>query len=117
VENGPAERLVAIQDAYRSMPIPPAVRAAMLRYLTATPGLSVAGTVTDRAGRAGIAFALDSDYSGLPTHYVLIIDPQTGQLLADEATLTTSAGKLNVRIPSVIDYEIFLSATYTGHIG
>jgi hypothetical protein len=77
----------------------------------------LAGTVIDRAGRAGIAVALDSAYSGLATHYVLIIDPRTGQLLADEATLTTSAGKLNVRIPAVVDYEVFLSADYTGHIG
>jgi hypothetical protein len=115
--NGPAERLIAIQDAYRSMPIPPAVRARMLRYLADTPGLSVAGSVTDRAGRAGLAVGLDSAYSGLPTRYVLIIDPQTGQLLADEETLTTSAGKLNVRIPSVVSYEVFLSAHYTGRIG
>lgn len=113
VENGPAERIVAIEDAYLQMPIPPAVRAAMLHYLAATPGIVVTGQVTDRAGRHGIGFSLDSAYSGLPTRYTLIIDPDDGRLLGSEDMLTTTAGGLNVPIPSVIGYTVFLSAEYT----
>jgi hypothetical protein len=113
VENGPAERLVAIGDAYRQMPLPPATRAAVLRYLAATPGLRLAGRVTDRAGRSGLAVQLDSDYSGLPTRYTLIFDPDDGRLLGREEMLTTRAGKLNVKVPSIIGYEVFLESHYT----
>lgn len=112
-QNGPAERLVAIKDIYGQVPVPPAVRAAILRYLAATPTLTATGTVTDRAGRAGLAFSLDSDYSGLPTRYTLIIDPSDGRLLASEDTLTTRAGALNVPIPSVIGYTTHLAANFT----
>lgn len=110
-ENGPAERLVAVKDAYRQMPLPPAVRAAVLRYLADTPGITLAGRVTDRAGRAGIAVALDSDYSGLPTRYTLILDPGDGRLLGSEDMLTTTAGKLNVRVPCVIGYTVYLDGS------
>jgi hypothetical protein len=116
VENGPAERLVAIGDAYGAMPIPPAVRAAVLRYLADTPGLTLTGRVTDRAGREGLAVSVDSDYSGLPTRYTFIIDPRDGRLLGSEDTLTTSAGKLNVPVPSVIGYTVFLDSRYVDSI-
>lgn len=111
--NGPAERLVAIKDAYQNMPLTPAVRAAVLRYLSAPPGLTVNGNVIDRAGRRGIGFSIDSAYSGLPTRYTLIIDPSDGKLLASEDMLTTSAGKLNVAVPSVIGYTMYLASGYT----
>jgi hypothetical protein len=113
VSNGPAERFAAIRDAYLQMPLPPRVRAAVLHYLAATPGLTVTGPVTDRGGRNGIGFSVESAYSGLPTRYTLIIDPRDGRLLDDEQMLTTSAGKLNVTVPAVIGYTVLLSAAYT----
>ena len=116
VANGPAERLVAVEDTVRAVPLQPAVRAALLRYLAATRGLSVTGAVTDRAGREGIAFSLDSDYSGLPTRYTVVVDPGDGRVLASEDTLTTTAGQLDVPIPSVIGYEVHLSADYSDRL-
>ena len=113
VENGPVERLVAVQDAYGQMPLPPAVRAAVLRFVAATPGIMLTGRVTDRAGRPGIAVSLDSDYSGLPTRYTLIFDEDDGRLLGDEEMLTTTAGKLNVPVPSVIGYTTYIDGHYT----
>lgn len=106
----------AVHGVYLQLPIPPQVRAAMLRYLGTLAGIRVAGTVTDRAGRHGLGFSADSNYSGLPTQYTLIIDPNTGQLLDYEEMLTTNAGKLHVRIPSVISYTVFLSARYADNI-
>jgi hypothetical protein len=90
----------------------PAERAAALRLLAELPGMTVAGTVVDRAGRTGEAFGMESDYSGLPTRHVVIIDPADGKLLGYEAMLTTTAGKLNVPIPSVISYRCYLVAEY-----
>lgn len=111
--NGPAGRFEAVKDAYLQMPLPPRVRAGMLRYLAATPGVVVTGDVTDRAGRDGIGFSINSDYTGLPTRYTFIIDPDDGRLLGSEDMLTTTAGRLNVPVPSVIGYTVFLTAVYT----
>lgn len=114
--NGPAERLVAVADLYREQPLAPEVRAAVLRYLAATPGLAVTGMVVDRAGRTGLAVHLDSDLGGLPNRRTMIIDPADGKLLGAEEVLTETAGKLNVRIPSVISYESFLDSSYVSSI-
>jgi hypothetical protein len=108
-------RLDARARADRTMPLPPKVRAAMLRYLAATATLAVEGEVTDRAGRPGLAFSLDSAYGGLPAHYTVVIDPQTGHVLDFEQMLTTDAGKLNVAVPAVISYDVYLSAQHTDH--
>lgn len=112
VTNGAAERLVAVQDLYREQPLTPQVRAAVLRYLAATPGLSVTGIVQDRAGRTGLAVHLDNDLGGLPNRETVVIDPSDGSVLAAETRLTQTAGALNVRVPAVISYESYLEASY-----
>jgi hypothetical protein len=111
--NGPAQRIVAVTDYNLERPVEPALRAALLRYLAATPTITITGKVTDRAGRQGIGFHVDSAYSGLPSRYTVIVDPGNGQLLAREDVLTTSAGALNVPIPSVKGYTVFQSAGHT----
>ncbi len=112
VQIGPAERLVAITDLTREQPLTPAVRAEVLRHLAATPGLRLTGPVQDRSGRPGIAVHLDSDHSGLPTRYTLIIDPATGKVLGDEQMLTTDPGLLGVPVPSVTAYTTYLESRY-----
>lgn len=92
------ERTERAVDALRDYGnVPPALQAALWRVL-ADQHLVNRGEIVDRAGRHGIAFTLDTAYSGLPTRYVLIIDPQTGRLLSFKGVLTKSAGKLNVKI-------------------
>jgi hypothetical protein len=110
--NGPAEVLVAVEDLNRDRVLEPAVRSAILRLLAQLRILRYDGTVADRAGRAGQAFSLDSDYSGLPTRYTVIFSADTGELIADEQVLTTTAGKLNVAIPAVIGYTLYLEADW-----
>jgi hypothetical protein len=83
------------EDLMRSEPLPPAVRAGLLRVLAdaAARGLPNAhfidmGTVADRAGHAGVAIGYASPDSGPPdtqSHLeVLVFDPATGALLGDE---------------------------------
>ena len=60
--------------------------------------------------------SLTSAMSGLPTRYVLIFDQVTGQLLDDEEILTRTAGKLNVAIPAVISYTVYLRAGRTSQL-
>lgn len=101
------ERAVDVLRDYGT--VSPALQAALWRVL-ADQRLINHGTIVDRGGRRGLAFSIDSNHSGLPTRYLLIIDPKTGRLLSFEQVLTKRAGKLNVRIPSVTSYEIFVSA-------
>jgi hypothetical protein len=111
-KNGPAEVLVAVEDLNRDRVLEPAVRSAILRLLAQLKILQYDGAVTDRAGRAGHAFSLESKYSGLPTRYTVIFSADTGGLIADEQVLTTTAGKLNVAIPAVIGYTLYLEADW-----
>ncbi|KXK62869.1 hypothetical protein AWW66_05925 [Micromonospora rosaria] len=90
----------------------PAQRAAALTLLAELPGVTVTGTVTDRAGRAGEAFSITSDAHGLPAQYTVIVDPRSGALLGYEEVLTERAGMLNVTIPAVITYRSYLVADY-----
>ncbi|MFI7650319.1 CU044_5270 family protein [Micromonospora sp. NPDC049460] len=91
----------------------PAQRAAVLTLLADLPGITVTGTVTDRAGRTGEAFSITTNAHGLPAQYTVIVDPRSGALLGYEEMLTTTAGKLNVTIPAVITYRSYLTAEYT----
>nr|BFE77818.1 hypothetical protein GCM10020093_004190 [Planobispora longispora] len=109
-EAGEAELLMTIADLYREQPVRPAVRGAALRLLSGLTGLRYEGTVTDRAGRAGVAVSLDSDHGGLPNRHTLIFDGRTGVLLGEERTLTVTAGELDVPVPSVISYTLFMDA-------
>ncbi|MDH6625215.1 hypothetical protein M2271_003019 [Streptomyces sp. LBL] len=88
----------------------PAQRAAVLRVLAETEGVRYQGTVRDRAGRTGQAFSLTDGSGGLPTKRVLIFDPQTGKLLADEEQILGNVGKLQVAPESVIGYITFLTS-------
>jgi hypothetical protein len=98
----------AAHDLITQQALGPRQRAAFLRMLAGMEGLEYDGEVTDRAGRQGQAFSAVSSDSGLPTRYTFIIDPATGDLLGQEDTLTETPGKLNVPIPSVISYEVYL---------
>ncbi|MFC4148007.1 CU044_5270 family protein [Micromonospora mangrovi] len=90
----------------------PAQRAATLRLLADLPGMTVTGTVTDRAGRIGEAFSITTDAHGLPAKHTVIVDPRSGALLGYEEMLTTTAGSLNVTTPAVISYRSYLTAEY-----
>jgi hypothetical protein len=83
-------------------PLPPAVRASLLRVLadSAAQGLANAhfinmGTVTDRAGHAGVAIGYEiPDRGGVPGTQtrleVLVFDPATGALLGLEWAYCTA---------------------------
>ena len=88
------------------------VRAAALRVLAGTDGLTYHGAVTDRAGRHGIAVAASSS-DGI-TRKLLIIDPRTGDLLAAERTALRDPGALGITEPTVLTYQLFLARTRTG---
>ncbi|GAB1824018.1 hypothetical protein [Herbidospora sp. RD11066] len=87
--------------------VPSRLAAALWRMLADERDLRLLGETTDRAGRKGWAFALDVPLR-LPRRLVMIIDPDSGRLISSEEILTEDAGKLNVAIPAVIGYTLFL---------
>ncbi|NYH79409.1 hypothetical protein FHR84_002743 [Actinopolyspora biskrensis] len=109
----PLRTLTAVTDLLRNRVLLPQERATILRVLAELPGMHYTGTTRDRAGRPGQAFSLESDDSGLPTQYTVIIDPTNGRFLGHETMLTTTAGKLNVKIPAVTSYETYLTKKFT----
>lgn len=109
--DGPQERLVAFTDTASQQPIPPAAEAAILRLIAETPDLVNRGTVTDRAGRPGVAVSLDATQLG--NEYTLIFSSQTGQLLDSEQTAIGNTANRHVRPGAVVAYTTIISAGYT----
>lgn len=75
--------------------------AAIIGYLATLDTLTVAGETVDRLGRTGIVFSAtdrSADFEDL-----LIIDPQTGKILAAE-TIYVGSDRTDIASPSVIDY-------------
>lgn len=107
-ELGTGELFVAITDLYKEQLPAAAVRAQLLRLLTTRSDVVDLGTLHDRAGRAGLGIGVSSSQpGGLPARFVMVFDPASGALLSYEQILTSSPGRLDVKIPSVIDYALF----------
>ncbi len=104
---GDFEWLVAVHDVWLAQVVVPRVQTAMLQALAGLPDLSVKGTVTDRAGRPGVAVTTTSAYTGLRENYTMIFDPHTGALL-DYEEVTLDAGDFHVRVPATINYTVWL---------
>ncbi|GAA2183423.1 hypothetical protein [Micromonospora lupini] len=81
-----------------------AARTAILTVLSASPGITYHGSVTDRAGRTGIGVSATSD--GI--RFLLILNPATGELLAYERTALASPPGSDRTGPLVDDYQLFL---------
>lgn len=108
--NDPAGMNAAVVDLLISHVLTPPQRAALLRLIATTPGLRYRGHVRDRVGRDGEAFAAESSGNGLPTQFTFIVSDKTGEVIGQESMLTETAGKLNIRIPAVIAYEVYLKS-------
>lgn len=109
--DGPQERLVAFTDTASQQPITSAAEAAILRLIARTPNLVNLGTVTDRAGRPGVAVSLRAPQLG--NAYTLIFSPRTGQLLGFEQTAIGNTQHRHVRPGAVVAYTTIINAGYT----
>jgi hypothetical protein len=93
---GPAEDFVQIGDMLREDYVRPALRAAIFTVAERIPGVRLLGTVTDQDGRSGIGLAYVSAFPARAEigKSVLIFDPATSKLIAEESSLTdTKTGK------------------------
>lgn len=105
-EYGTGELFVAVTDLAKEQRLTGSQQSAILQLLATRPDVITLGTVRDRAGRTGIAFAADSTFTGLPTRHVLVVDPGSGRLLASETWLTSDAGKLGITVPAATEYTV-----------
>jgi hypothetical protein len=95
-ENGPSQALVGVADLNRERVLDLAHRAAVLRLLAGTDGVTCRGEQTDPAGRTGIAVSADRGRGLQPSpgdqgREYLLVDPQTGEILASGAGNATAA--------------------------
>jgi hypothetical protein len=96
-ENGPSQAVAGAAGLTRSRVLPAAHRAALLRFLAATDGVSCTGEQTDPAGRTGIAVSAPLGNGPQPSPgdhgaETVLVDPSTGEILAagyTDATGTT----------------------------
>ncbi|MEV1287911.1 CU044_5270 family protein [Micromonospora sp. NPDC049679] len=96
-ENGPSQALVGVAGLNSQRVLDSAHRAAVLRFLAGTEGVTCRGEQTDPAGRSGIAVSAGGGRSPQPSpgdqgREYLLIDPQTGEVLASGVGDATAAG-------------------------
>lgn len=76
------EMFVLVGDALRETFTTPAQRAALYEVAARIPGVELVGTITDHAGRPGVAVAMSDEKAGIRA--TLIFDPDTGALLGEK---------------------------------
>jgi len=124
---GPAEDFVQIGDLLRETDAPPALRATIFTVAKRIPGVRLLGTVTDQAGRRGVALAYVNRIAAkgrVPAQLdtsVLIFDPKTSKLLAEQTSVTdartrkTSLTSWTVYYVSGVVNSVTSTAPVTGH--
>ncbi|KAB2363165.1 hypothetical protein [Actinomadura montaniterrae] len=119
---------IARVAALLNAPVPPKVRAGLIRALAAQPGIHAIGRVTDPLGRQGVALAADEravkvtgEYGGpaaergtYRSREVIVFDERTGALLSRQNQLTVPGGPYAEMKPGfIIDYSAVRSARWT----
>jgi hypothetical protein len=84
------------------------LRAALYRVLARVNGVNLAGATHDPAGRAGVAVNAPVGYSDA-TRQRLVIDPQTGRVLAAQTVLTKRVEWVDSEPGTVIQSIVYLN--------
>jgi hypothetical protein len=103
------ERFTIVGDLLRETVAAPKVRAALYRVAAGLGGIDLIGSITDRTGRTGTAVSMTGAQSsrGLERR-ILIFDPQSSVLLAEEDVLLNKLDSLDAQPPIVIGYDTYL---------
>jgi hypothetical protein len=114
----PAQRLLSISEDLMSAPVPPKLRAGIMRMLPRLPGVYSVGTVTDPLRRKGIAFAADWPTSGPLYHgygnRTEIVFSEDGEFLGTENVLTEPGAEYAEQRPGfVINYHVARGSAWT----
>jgi hypothetical protein len=113
-----AQLLLRVSDNMSNAPVPPKLRAAMMRMLPLLPGVHPVGSVTDPLGRPGFAMAADWPSKG-PTYHgygsrVELIFSENGECLGEREVLTKPGGAYRNQKPGfVLFYQVSRSSGWT----
>lgn len=107
VDAGAGAAAKAVSSVYHGHVVPLETRRRILQTLADVPGLRWRGTVTDRAGRSGVAVTAHDREHGM--ELLLVFDRETGELLAHE--LVRLGGPRRV-----LAYTLFLEYGYRSSI-
>lgn len=105
-----------ITGLYASYVVPPKTVAAFWRILADEPTMRSLGSVKDRAGRAGLGISfipVDSPQF----RRVLIISPDTGQLLGTEDILIKKDPEFKLETPAIYSFTAIMDTRYTRVFG
>ncbi|MDM4764402.1 CU044_5270 family protein [Galbitalea sp. SE-J8] len=84
----------------------PAQESSILEVLAEQPDITVAGDVTDRDGRPGIAFRASSTNGQVELEYLLVVSPD-GQILSLETIYQGGDSAFALPVPAVLEYTIW----------
>ncbi|HEV7211521.1 MAG TPA: hypothetical protein VGN47_07370 [Blastococcus sp.] len=118
---GPADapgaviRLQDVGSLWQVQTVSPALQAVLLRRLAAGPRLRLSET-TDRAGRPGLAVSADDppDRSEWRGRHVLVLDPETGMLLASQE-IPLKAADHALTQENASSYTLWVRTGYAPH--
>jgi hypothetical protein len=108
------EMFVYVGDSLRETNVSPEQRAALYQVAARIPGVELVGPVVDSAGRHGIAVAKDDDVNRIRS--VLVFDPNTSVLLAEEET-TLDGSSLRYPAGTRIESITYLETTVVDALG
>lgn len=101
----PSAALGSVAYFLGAAPLPPRVRAGLIRAMALEPGVTGLGAVTDPLGRSGMALAAPDQASGAYRwREVVLFDTETGALLAHEQVLTKPGGEYARQRPGFVIY-------------
>ena len=121
----PALKIMRVASLLMNNPLPPKVRAGLMRALAAQEGVRSIGRVTDPLGRPGVALAAgdrattvtDGPEAGRGTwrsRTVIVFDEETGALLSRQEQLTKPGGEFAEMRPGlIIEHQAVRSAEWT----
>lgn len=96
----------------------PELRAALYQVMTRIQGVELLGERNDPLGRRGIAFARAGGYGkDTSTRVLLIVDPQTSQVLAQETELVRPVDWVDTDPPVLLSSIAYLETGWADELG
>ncbi|WP_353946819.1 CU044_5270 family protein [Streptomyces sp. HUAS MG91] len=116
--SGRAAWLLRVAADLVTMPVEPGVRAAAYRVMADLPGVRLSDGVSDPLGRKGVGVTFPvTNRTPLGTvRERLVVDPSTGELLADETLLTepsARAREAGLKAGTAVDYSATTKASWS----
>jgi hypothetical protein len=84
------------------------LRAALYRVLARQDGVELVGEVTDPEGRVGVGLEFQAGWGGGPTKQRLIVDPASGEILADQTIVLQRVEWIDAAPGDVIGEIVYL---------